>query len=181
MQIYLYATECLTESGAFFDSFHEWSLVSTRRRKGTELWDLFFTVAGTDFNESWYRCFLFYDDITTTYLKKWSEFNDFGDIYLSFIFNMLSNSLNIKSQTENMIGAYAEHDTVVFVRSLASIMKSVIDFDSYTSVAGSNSDKTPNTAEFYGYTKKVTYVAPLWERKAAQEARIAEAKARRQE
>lgn len=181
MQIYLYANECLEEGGKFMDAFHEWSLISTRRKKEVELWDLFFIVLGTDFNESWYRCFLFYDDFTTTYLKKWAEFNDFGDIYLSFIFNMLSNSLNIKSQTENMIGSYAEHDTVVFTRSLASILKSVVDFDSYTSVAGSNSDYTPNTAEFYGYTKKVTYVEPKWERQATLDDKLAESKQRREE
>ena len=165
MQLYLYATECLEESGAFMDSLHTWSNTSTRRRKNTELWDLFFITTGTSFNESWYRCFLFYDDITTTYLKKWSEFNDFGDVYLSFIFNMLANSLNIKTQTENMIGAYQEHDTVVFVRSLGSLMKSVIDFDSYQSISSSNEEPVTST-EFWGYTKKVTKVEPKWERQA---------------
>ena len=66
-------------------------------------------MLGTDFNEGWYKCFLFWEDLANTYLTKWAAFNDFGDIYLSFIFNMLSNSLNIKTQTENMIEAYQTH------------------------------------------------------------------------
>jgi len=41
---------------------------------------------------------------------------------------MLSNSLNIKSQTENMITSYAAHDTVTFTPSLGSIMRSILDF-----------------------------------------------------
>lgn len=137
MQLYNYATECLEEHGNFLNSLHDWSLTSTRRRSGTELWDLFFIVAGTSFNEAWYKCFLFWDDLSDTYLTKWEEFNDFGDVYLSFIFNMLSKSLIIKTQTESMIDSYSVHDTEVFVRSLAAVLKSVIDFDSYTSVSGS--------------------------------------------
>ena len=93
---------------------------------------------------------------------------------------MLSNSLNIKNQTENMIESYKTHDTTTFVRSLASLLKSIIDFESYTSVSGSNA--TSSSAEsFYGYTKKVTYVAPLFERQAAIEASIEESRSRRAE
>ena len=59
MQSYAYATTCLDNFNLFMDNFHEWYLVATRWRKITELWDLFFTAAGTDFNEAWYNCFLF--------------------------------------------------------------------------------------------------------------------------
>jgi hypothetical protein len=36
---------------------------------------------------------------------------DFGDFYLSFIFNLLSNSLQIKVATENVIEAVDAYDT----------------------------------------------------------------------
>jgi len=97
---------------------------------------LFFNTAGTDFNDTWYNCYLYSDDVMVTYETKWANFNDFGDIYLSFIFNMLQNSLNIKSQTENMIEAYELHNTVTFVQALGSVLRSILDFDSYTSLAG---------------------------------------------
>ena len=97
------------------DTFHEWYLTSVRRRTLSELWDLFFLTAGTDANDAWYRCTLYYWEIKETYQAKFANFNDFGDLYLSFIFNMLANSLNIKSQTENMVEAYDIHDTTTFV------------------------------------------------------------------
>jgi hypothetical protein len=91
---------------------------------------------------------------------------------------MLSNSLNIKSQTENMITSYDANDTVTFTQSLGSIMRSILDFDSYTSVAGSN--ETPSVEEFYGFTRNVVKDVPMFERKAdqdrereAQKARVA--------
>jgi len=80
---------------------------------------------------------------------------------------MLSNSLNIKSQTENMIDSYAAHDTVTFTQSLASVLRSIIDFDSYTSVAGSK--ETSSVEEFYGFTRSVAQDVPKWERMANQD------------
>jgi len=63
---------------------------------------------------------------------------------------MLQNSLSIKKQTENMIEAYAKHDTVTFTSSLGSVMRSVLDFNMYTSQAGSIEDETPTVASFLG-------------------------------
>ena len=117
---------------------------------------MFFQTAGTSFNETWYNCYLYYYDFEGTYATKWENFNDFGDIYLSFIFNMLQNSLNIKSQTENMITAYETHATTAFSQALGSVLRSILDFDSYTSVAGSltlGSDEVPTHQEFMGQTK----------------------------
>jgi len=97
MQSYNYATTCKDNFNGFMNVFHEWKLTAVRQKTYTELWNLFFNTAGTDANETWYNCYLFYDDIYVNYETKWENFNDFGDIYLSFIFNMLQNSLNIKS------------------------------------------------------------------------------------
>ena len=89
MQNYRFATACLTDYSKFMDSFHTWYLASVRYKLKTELWDLFFTVAGTDANDAWYNCYLYYIDFRLVYETKWENFNDFGDLYLSFIFNML--------------------------------------------------------------------------------------------
>lgn len=114
MNSYLYAQECLEYSSSFMNVLHEWHLVSTRRRYWYELWDLFFEEAGTDANDTWYNCFLFYSDIREAYKQKFENFDDFGDLYLSFIFNMLQNSYSIKQQTDSMIENYAIHDTEKF-------------------------------------------------------------------
>ena len=62
---------------------------------------------------------------------------------------MLSNSLNLKSQTERMIKAYELHDTESFAQSLGNIMRSILDFESYTSVA-SASLESPTPDQFLG-------------------------------
>ena len=173
MQSYLYAGDCLDKYTGFMDSFHTWYLTATRYKKKTELSDLAFTVAGTDANDSWYNCYLFYYDFSSAYEQKFEKFNDFGDIYLSFIFNMLQNSLSIKSQTENMIESYAKHDTVTFTRSLGSVLRAILDFDMYTSSAGSIESPT-SVESFYGQTP--IRGQPKWERQAALDKKIADAR-----
>lgn len=46
--------------------------------------------------------------------EKKNNFLDLPDFYLSFIFNLLGNSFQIKGATESMIDASATHDTVTF-------------------------------------------------------------------
>lgn len=132
-------------------------------REGTELWDLFFLTAGTSANDAWYNCALFQLDFVETYKAKYATFGgDFGNLYLSAIFNMLSNSLNIKSQTENMIEAYDEHDTETFAQSLGNVMRSILDFTSYTSVQAAALGQTPSSDEFLGQSKAITTEKPYW-------------------
>lgn len=177
MQSYNYATTCVDNFNLFMDVFHNWKLTAVRQKTVTDLWDLFFLTAGTDANETWYNCYLFYDDFKSTYSTKWENFNDFGDIYLSFIFNMLQNSLNIKSQTESMIEAYELHNTVTFVQSLGSVLRSILDFDSYTSLGSAlhaDASSVPTREEFLGFTKADKSRGPnKWERLAATEAQLA--------
>ena len=162
--------------------FHTWKLTAVRQKTYTDLWDLFFITAGTDFNETWYNCYLFYDDIYVNYETKWENFNDFGDIYLSFIFNMLQNSLNIKSQTENMITAYELHNTETFIQALGSVLRSILDFDSYTSLSSAlaaDENKTPTTEEFMGFSPAHKKNVPTkWERLAKTEAELEKAQRR---
>jgi len=63
MQSYAYATTCLDNFNLFMNFFHSWKLTVVRRKTLTEMWDLAFTVAGTDLNETWYNCFLFQYDL----------------------------------------------------------------------------------------------------------------------
>lgn len=60
---------------------------------------------------------------------------DFGDVYLSFIFNLLANSLQIKVGVENMIKATKVYDTNLMMKNLGTIMRIVTDFDSYQTQA----------------------------------------------
>lgn len=146
MLTYQYAQECQTDTATFMDFFHEFHLNMTRRKTGKDVVEDWFDpyrliskTVGDSFNKFWFNCFQFGYDVYDSYKIKFDNFVDFGDIYLSFIFNLLSQSINIKQEVENMIKAYGIHDTTSFVRGLGSILKSVLDFNSYET-AGSLSD-----------------------------------------
>jgi len=64
-------------------------------------------------------------------VTKVENFVDFGDVYLSFIFNLLANSLQIKSSVEKMIAFNKVYDTGAEMKELGTILRIVADFDSY--------------------------------------------------
>jgi hypothetical protein len=70
-------------------------------------------------------------DIKQVYVTKVENFVDFGDVYLSFIFNLLANSLQIKSSVEKMIAFNKVFDTGGEMKELGTILRIVADFDSY--------------------------------------------------
>jgi len=70
-------------------------------------------------------------DIKQVYVTKVENFVDFGDVYLSFIFNLLANSLQIKSSVEKMIAFNKVYDTGAEMKELGTILRIVADFDSY--------------------------------------------------
>lgn len=73
-----------------------------------------------------------------------------------------------------MIEAYAKHDTVTFTRSLGSVLRSILDFDMYTSAAGSIEEPSSAMEAFYGQTP--IRGQPKWERQAAMDKKLAAAK-----
>lgn len=70
-------------------------------------------------------------DIKQVYSTKVENFVDFGDVYLSFIFNLLANSLQIKASVEKMIKFNKVFDTGGEMKELGTILRIVADFDSY--------------------------------------------------
>lgn len=127
------------------DLFHSFHLNMTRR-KSNDVIDTWFDpyrlvsyTIGNSFNDFWYNCFRFGYDVYDSYKTKFDNFVDFGDVYLSFIFNLLAASIDIKTDVEVMISSFDTHDTEAFVRGLASILRSVLEFESYQT-AGSWTD-----------------------------------------
>lgn len=119
MQDYAFAEECQESGTDLMDQLYEFNLNMTRKKTSVDPYYLITHTIGEEANDSWFYCYQFGDDIRDVYVTKAETFVDFGDVYLSFIFNLLSNSLNIKISTENMIEARDEHDTVKFTKNLA--------------------------------------------------------------
>jgi len=119
MQDYAFAEECQESGTEFMDQLYEFNLNMTRRKSTIDPYYLIVHILGNEMNDSWFYCYQWGNDIYEVYQTKADNFVDFGDVYLSFIFNLLSNSLNIKTSTENMIDAREEHDTSKFIKNLA--------------------------------------------------------------
>jgi len=71
-----------------------------------------------------------------------------------------------------MIEAYDTHDTVTFMKALGSVLRSILDFDSYTSISaslGSESTKTPTQEEFHGISKATAELKNFERRNETQE------------
>ena len=118
MQDYAFAEECQESGVKLMDQLYEFNLNMTRKKTNIDPYYLITHTIGSEANDSWFYCYQFGDDIADVYKTKAENFVDFGDVYLSFIFNLLSNSLNVKISTENMIEAKTDHDTVKFVKNL---------------------------------------------------------------
>lgn len=72
-----------------------------------------------------------------------------------------------------MIEAYDEHDTETFAQSLGNILRSILDFTSYTSVQAAALGQTPSSDEFLGQSPaSTTSEKPYWQREQEMNARL---------
>lgn len=86
-------------------------------------------------NDAWFHCWQFKVDFMENFWEKKGNFVDLPDFYLSFIFNLLGNSFQIKSSSEAMITASQTHDTVTFYQQLGALLQIMYDFESYKTTA----------------------------------------------
>lgn len=133
------------------DQLHNFYLNTTRMRDWSEPYFLTFQIVGNQFNDAWFFCYQMAYDIYLVYKQKIENFVDFGDVYMSFIFNLLSNSLQIKISAENMVNATALHDTVRFVTHTAKICRIILDFDSYQNVGMALPGGSSSLSQFKRY------------------------------
>ena len=81
-----------------------------------------------------------------------------------------------------MITAYELHNTETFIQALGSVLRSILDFDSYTSLSSAltaDENKTPTTEEFMGFSPAQKKNVPTkWERLAKTEAELERAQRR---
>jgi hypothetical protein len=54
-------------------------------------------VMSTEFANSFYNCYLFTTSVQKVAVARISKFSDFADLYTSFLFNLLSQSLSLRN------------------------------------------------------------------------------------
>ena len=89
----------------------------------------------THINNGWYDCWQFKTDFKESWLEKKNQFVDGADVYLSFMFNLLGNSWQLKIAGENLSKAQQQHDMVTFWQELGYILQLCYQFESYKTVA----------------------------------------------
>jgi len=78
------------------DRAYDFHLNMTAKTSFRDTWLISTNIIGNQFNEALYYCYLFTADVRNEYTERRERFVNFGDIYLSFIFNLLANSLQIR-------------------------------------------------------------------------------------
>jgi len=92
---------------------------------------------GSPVNDAWFYCYQWFNNFYDVYEKKYNNFVDFGDLYLSFIFNMLGNSLQLRKKIKDMISSNERHNDVIFYQSAGNLLRMIVDFNSYKTVGAS--------------------------------------------
>ncbi len=59
-------------------------------------------VISTEFADSFYNCYLFDQSVKKMSKARIKSFADFADLYTSFLFNLLSQSLSVKVIADNL-------------------------------------------------------------------------------
>jgi len=105
--------------------------------------DPFFAITfslGSPVNDAWFYCYQWFTNFYDVYYTKYDNFVDFGDLYLSFIFNLLGNSLQIRKKTKDMIKSFDRHNDILFWQSTGNLLRIVVDFNSYKTVGVSQKE-----------------------------------------
>jgi hypothetical protein len=92
-------------------------------------------VISTEGADSLYYCYLFASSVESVVNKRLDTFVDFSDLYTSFLFNMLSNSLQIKTIATN-INTYSDAKKWPELSGeIAKLIRITLDFESSNAAA----------------------------------------------
>jgi hypothetical protein len=96
-------------------------------------------VFSTEFANAYYNCYLFSASVEKVVTTRLNTFSDFADLYTSFLFNLLSNSLSIKTITTNIqsysnSGSYSD-----LYGEFAKLFRIMLDFESSNAASRDNS------------------------------------------
>lgn len=96
-----FSTDCVSSMQALLDDifyFHQNITNPTVTKNG-----IAFNITnflGKNFADSLYKCYLFQTSVNTFLKARFARFLNFEDVFFSFTFNMLAQSLSIKTYSE---------------------------------------------------------------------------------
>lgn len=133
-----YSNECTTQV------FNSLSQIYFIKKNGTcnvpqfdQRKQIYYTsqVISTEFANSFYNCYLFTSSVNKVVNTRLNAFADVPDIITSFLFNLLSNSLQIKTITTSIKTYSAEGKNPELWGEFAKLFRIMLDFESANSAA----------------------------------------------
>jgi len=152
---YSYGEECFVDTSNSLDTLYNFNIEMIQRYTWADPFLYTSQQIATDINDSWFNCWQFQVDFKAAFWEKKANFVDLPDFYLSFIFNLLGNSFQIKSATESMIDSAALHDTVTYYQSFGYLLQIMYDFESYKTTSASLVSFMTNASKSHGELKGV--------------------------
>jgi len=116
----------------------------------TDAWEDYtekiFDIIAEDFSDFYYYCSLAANDVKEVNEEKFDEFQGIDDIYTSFLFNLLEESLQIQDTATDLSEAESNGDWVTFVSNLAELINLILDFESATAASNPSAITDPQEA-----------------------------------
>ena len=113
-------------------------------------------AGAVDLNNAWFYCYQFSVDFRTTFKDKFASFlpcepvmqringveyqvgtdcsQRTEELFFSFMFNMIGNSLQLREAFTLMGTSYSDHDTEKYFLNVGNIVRILYDFESYNVV-----------------------------------------------
>lgn len=95
-------------------------------------------VIATEGSNSFYNCYLFSASVEKVVTTRLNTFMDFPDLYTSFLFNLLSNSLQIKTIATRIKTFSDGNNKPELYGELAKLIRITLDFESSNAAALKN-------------------------------------------
>ena len=102
LNTFSYSSQCVTSASLLLnDVFYYQRNLSLTPSKNKHAYNISLIISG-DFANSFLNCYLFETSFVSFWEQRISSFAGFTDFYTSFLFNLLSNSLLIRTLTTGM-------------------------------------------------------------------------------
>lgn len=152
---YSFAPECLEHSTASLNRLNEFHIQMIERRTWNDPFQLAAQSLAVNYNNGWFYCYQFVFDFNATFHAKFDRYKpcnrtyqediDTGEqylvledcsgrrreIFLSFLFNLISESINIRDSFTNMNQSFTDHNSVEYFKNLGNLLRVLYNFESF--------------------------------------------------
>lgn len=157
-------SKCSTDGiEALADSVYDYNVIKIADPTYEHKWfEKIADIIATEFSDFYYYCSLTVYQVEEYNQEKWGEFVGINDIYTSFLFNLLEESISIRNTAEDLEQYENDKDWPNFASELATLVYLVLDFESATAASKPEPLEQPEEViEFFTKPKEEEYMKKL--------------------